>query len=170
ASDDYRPFVEPLQVTQKRAYYSAAPAGQDEPLPSPVTPLVTSIEVAEEEESRIEAKARDKRQALTLEESSQQQSLEDELQQFGYDIFSKVPSTFAPVEGIPVPADYRIGPGDNIVVQLFGKRNVEYNLIVTRDGKVLIPEFGPVAVGGLTFDNAEHLITSGFGQRDLGAR
>jgi polysaccharide export outer membrane protein len=170
-SDNYVPFVEPLQVTQKRAYYSAAPAGQDQPLSAPDAPITLSVQtLAADKDSRLEAGARQRQAAPTLEQSAQQQSLKDELEQFGYDIFSRSPSTFAPVEGIPVPADYRIGPGDHLVVQLFGKRNVEYSLVVTRDGKILVPEFGPVAVGGLTFDSAESLITSGFEQRVIGAR
>jgi protein involved in polysaccharide export with SLBB domain len=170
-SDNYIPFVEPLQVTQKRAYYSAAPAGQDQPLAAPEAPLTFEVQpLAADEDSRLEAEARERRDAPSLEQSAQEQSLKDELAQFGYDIFSRAPSTFAPVEGIPVPADYRIGPGDHLVVQLFGKRNVEYSLVVTRDGKILVPEFGPVAVGGLTFDDAETLITSGFEQRVIGAR
>jgi polysaccharide export outer membrane protein len=172
ASDNYQPFVEPLQVTQKRAYYSAAPAGQDTPLPQPETPLTVEVAITPDRdvESRLESSGRERQDVLRVENTVQDQRLRDELGQFGYDIFSRAPSTFAPVEGIPVPADYRIGPGDNIVVQLFGKRNVEYNLVVTRDGKILIPEFGPVAVGGLTFDDAETLIMSGFEQRVIGAR
>jgi len=169
-SDNYLPFVEPLQVTQKRAYFSAAPAGQDAPLDAPATPVSVPVEASVDAESRLEAQARDRQGALRVEDTTQVQDLKESLEQFGYDIFNRSPSTFAPVEGIPVPSDYRIGPGDNIVVQLFGKRNVEYNLVVTRDGKVLIPEFGPVAVGGLTFDDAERLITTGFDQRMIGAR
>jgi len=169
-SDDYFPFVEPLQVTQKRAYYSAAPAGQDTPLAEPSVPVSIPVEVTIDEETRLEELARGRSDSLSIDVTVQGQALEEKLEQFGYDIFNRAPSTFAPVEGIPVPADYRIGPGDNIVVQLFGKRNVEYNLIVTRDGKVLIPEFGPVAVGGLNFDDAEALITTGFEQRMIGAR
>jgi protein involved in polysaccharide export with SLBB domain len=170
ANDDYLPFVEPLQITQQRAYFSAAPTGQDEPLATAVTTLSTVDEAPFETESRLEAMAKEKQLAPTLDESSQDQHLEGELEQFGYSIFNRTPSTFAPVEGIPVPADYRIGPGDNIVIQIFGKRNVQYDLIVTRDGKILIPEFGPVPVGGLTFDDAETLITRGFEQRVIGAR
>lgn len=171
ASDEFLPFIEPLQVLQERAYVSSAPIGQDEQLESPAVPIaIRTLATDVEEETRLEALAKEKQQALSLEETAQAQTLQDELEQFGYDIFNTAPSTFAPVEGIPVPPDYLIGPGDNIVVQLFGKRNVEYNLVVTRDGKVLIPEFGPVAVGGLTFDDAESLITNGFEQRVIGAR
>ena len=96
--------------------------------------------------------------------------MEQPLEQFGYDIFKDVPSTFAPISDIPVPADYRIAAGDTLVVQLYGKRNVEYRLVVTREGRVLLPEYGPMDVAGLTFEEAKTLIKDGFEQRVIGAR
>ena len=42
------------------------------------------------------------------------------LKPFGYDLFSGVPSTFAPATDVPVPAEYVVGPGDKIQVQLIG--------------------------------------------------
>ncbi len=171
ASDSYKPFVESLQATQSRAYMQAASSGQDEPLPEPELPLEvpTALEVPQET-SRLEQLAEEKTRALSLDEKQQDQVLHEDLQQFGYDIFNRVPTTFAPVAGIPVPANYQIGPGDNIIVQLFGKRNVEYKLVVTRDGNILVPEYGPVKVSGLTFDEAERLITEGFERRVIGAK
>ena len=41
----------------------------------------------------------------------------DAIKPFGYDLFASDPSTFAPGE-VPIPSDYRIGPGDLIEVQL----------------------------------------------------
>ncbi|MEJ2347436.1 MAG: SLBB domain-containing protein, partial [Gammaproteobacteria bacterium] len=73
------------------------------------------------------------------------------LKPFGYDLFSGVPTTFAPATDIPVPSDYVIGPGDTVQVQLFGKDNSEYSLVVTRDGTLNFPGLGPVPVTGLTF-------------------
>src|SRR3569832_308183 len=73
------------------------------------------------------------------------------LKPFGYDLFAGSPTTFAPAADIPVPADYVIGPGDSIQVQLFGKENNEYTLPVTRDGSVNFPGIGPVLVAGLRF-------------------
>jgi len=73
------------------------------------------------------------------------------LQQFGYDLFAGVPTTFAPATDIPIPADYIIGPGDTVQIQLFGKDNSEYTLPVNRDGTLDFPAIGAVAVAGLSF-------------------
>ena len=172
ASDKYIPYVESLAATQKRVYVAAAPSGQDAPLETPAAPLAVSLErvAADDETSRLEALADEKAGPISLNETQQQQILPSDLELFGYDIFTTVATTFAPVEGIPVPQNYRIGPGDNLVVQLYGKRNVEYKLVVTRDGNILVPEYGPVNVAGLNFDEAEQLITEGFERRVIGAR
>ncbi|MDH3768504.1 MAG: SLBB domain-containing protein, partial [Gammaproteobacteria bacterium] len=73
------------------------------------------------------------------------------LPRFGYELFAGVPTTFAPATDIPVPTDYVIGPGDTVIVQLFGNQNERYELAVTREGNLQIPEIGPVSVKGLTF-------------------
>jgi len=171
ANDAYIPYVESLQSVQRRAYVKAAPSGQDEELELPVPALALPADgLVEEQDSRLEQIADQQNAPLNLEETQQSQVLHSDLEQFGYDIFDRVPSTFAPVAGIPVPMDYRIGPGDNIIVQLFGKLNVEYKLVVTRDGNILVPEYGPVKVAGLTFDEAQRLITEGFERRVIGAK
>lgn len=74
---------------------------------------------------------------------------------FGYDLFKGTPTTFAPATDIPVPADYILGPGDTIILQLFGKENARYNLVVTRDGTVQIPKIGPVSAAGSKFSELE---------------
>ncbi len=70
---------------------------------------------------------------------------------FGYELFSGSPTTFSPVTEIPVPIDYVIGPGDTVQVQLFGKENAEYELMVDRDGQLQFPGIGPIAVTGMRF-------------------
>jgi polysaccharide export outer membrane protein len=171
-SDKYVPLVESVAIAQKRAYATAAPNGQDQPLEVPAQPLAISLQQIPEsgDESRLEALAQEKSGPLSLAQTQQNQILPSDLEQFGYDIFNTVASTFAPVEGIPVPQNYVIGPGDHLIVQLYGKRNVEYKLVVTRDGNILIPEYGPVKIAGLNFDEAERLITEGFERRVIGAR
>lgn len=81
--------------------------------------------------------------------------VEPELRAFGYELFSGVPKTFAPATDIPVPADYVMGPGDTVVVQLFGKDNVEHTLSVTREGLLLFPGLGPIAVAGKKFSQLQ---------------
>ena len=70
---------------------------------------------------------------------------------FGYDLFEQDSAGFAaPLSG-PVPADYVLGPGDAVRVQLFGNTNAIYEYEVTRDGILNLPEIGPVTVAGLPF-------------------
>lgn len=77
------------------------------------------------------------------------------LKPFGYDLFDRPISTFAPATNVPVPADYVLGPGDEIDVQLYGSRNMNFKLVVGRDGRVSFPEIGPVGVAGQTFPNVQ---------------
>jgi protein involved in polysaccharide export with SLBB domain len=77
------------------------------------------------------------------------------LPHYGYDLFDDVPSTFAPVTDVPVPADYVVGPGDQITFQLYGNTNRTTRLVVTRDGRINVPEFGPINVGGKSFSSVQ---------------
>ncbi len=84
--------------------------------------------------------------------------VEEPLKSFGYDLFSGVPRTFAPGTDIPIPVDYIVGPGDTVLVQLFGKENAEHELVITRDGEILFPGIGPISVAGLTFAQLERQV------------
>jgi polysaccharide biosynthesis/export protein len=87
---------------------------------------------------------------------------------FGYDLFSDVPSTFAPVTEIPVPVDYVLGPGDIVSVQLFGNETGTYELVVNRDGSITFPRLGPVTVAGMTFQQVRELIRERVSQQMIG--
>jgi polysaccharide biosynthesis/export protein len=82
----------------------------------------------------------------------------DALKPFGYDLFSGRTSTFAPATDVPVPAEYVIGPGDTIEVQLTGSTKGRYRLVVARDGHVNFPELGPIQVGGIRFEDMRSLL------------
>ena len=81
-----------------------------------------------------------------------------ELKRYGLDLFDAQVSTFAPTDDAPVPDNYLLGPGDQLIVQLFGGRNEEVNLEVSRAGSVNFPELGPITVAGLRFEDARNLI------------
>ncbi len=88
----------------------------------------------------------------TLAEDVALQETEAPLEQFGYNLFAGSPTTFAPATDIPVPANYIMGPGDTVILQLYGQENATYELVVTREGMLLFPEIGPIAVAGSAFD------------------
>ncbi len=79
----------------------------------------------------------------------------DSLRVFGYDMFNVSPSTFTPIAPTSVPPDYTLGPGDNIIVNLWGKVDLELNLTVDREGKIFIPKAGDLTVWGLALDQFE---------------
>lgn len=81
-------------------------------------------------------------------------------QRFGMNMFNSQISTFAPVDNAPVPENYRLGPDDILLLQLFGKQNSSEELIVGRDGAVNLPEIGPVNVSGLTVAQASDVIAN----------
>lgn len=80
------------------------------------------------------------------------------IEPFGYDLFAGVPSTFAPATDIPVPPNYVVGPGDTVVLQMYGQRNVRYELAVSREGIMQFPEVGPLNVSGLSFEEMRELV------------
>lgn len=90
----------------------------------------------------------------------QERFYDEPLKYFGYDFFSNAPSTYAQLDNIPVPPDYVLGPGDMVKVYLFGNQNKRYNLEITRDGQIFIPELGPIDVIGLKFTDFINLIES----------
>jgi len=81
------------------------------------------------------------------------------LKPFGYDLFSGTTSTFAPATDVPVPAEYVIGPGDTVDVQLIGGNSKgRYSLVVGRDGRINFPDLGPIAVSGKRFEEMRSLL------------
>jgi protein involved in polysaccharide export with SLBB domain len=92
------------------------------------------------------------------------------LKPFGYDLFDHPISTFAPSSNVPVPAGYVVGPGDEFDIQLYGNKNGDFRVAVGRDGRVSIPELGPVTIGGETFENARSQIESRIERQMTGVR
>src|SRR5437667_9592599 len=77
------------------------------------------------------------------------QSIGRDLPMFGANLFRNVPSTFAPVENVPVTADYVIGPGDEIQIRAWGQIDVDFNAVVDREGTISVPKVGVINVAGI---------------------
>jgi protein involved in polysaccharide export with SLBB domain len=92
------------------------------------------------------------------------------LKPFGYDLFNDSPSTFAPVTDVPVPSDYIVGAGDELMVQLYGSQNRSFRLTVGRDGRVSFPELGPISVAGKNFNAVRADLESRVSRQMIGVR
>ncbi len=90
------------------------------------------------------------------------------LNRFGADLFNREVSTFAPTDDAPVPETYRLGVGDQLLVQLFGKENEQLVLQVGRNGDVVFPKLGSISLAGLTFEDARALVKTRVEQQLIG--
>ncbi|MBR0187807.1 MAG: SLBB domain-containing protein, partial [Prevotella sp.] len=74
---------------------------------------------------------------------------------FGRDIFNKRSLTFEPQMNIATPQNYVLGPGDEVVVDIYGASQKTETLTVSPDGTITVPDYGPIAVSGLTVAAAQ---------------
>lgn len=74
---------------------------------------------------------------------------------FGYELFENTQTSFQPSLNIPTPANYELGPGDELIVDIYGAAQNTYRLQISPDGSVFIQNVGPVYLNGLTIDEAE---------------
>jgi polysaccharide biosynthesis/export protein len=80
------------------------------------------------------------------------------LEIFGQNLFTAVPSTFAPIVSLPVSNDYVIGPGDELKILMWGRLDSTLSLQVDNEGVINFPKVGPLIVAGLTFGEVKELI------------
>ncbi len=85
----------------------------------------------------------------------------EQLRPFGMDLF-RGPQEFVPQIDIASATDYILGPGDNVIIYLWGRVEKEYNLTFDREGKVFIPKVGEIIGWGLTTDQFTRLAKKEF--------
>lgn len=86
------------------------------------------------------------------------QSVGHTLPMYGYNLFHRAPSTFAPVDNIPVTPDYTIGPGDELVVHVWGQVEANQSVVVDRNGLINLPKIGSISVAGVRYQKiTEHI-------------
>ena len=82
---------------------------------------------------------------------------------FGRDIFNNKSLTFEPQMNIATPQNYVLGPGDQVIIDVYGASQESLTLTVSPDGDVTIPEYGPIHISGLTMSAAQKRIRSKLG-------
>jgi protein involved in polysaccharide export with SLBB domain len=91
-------------------------------------------------------------------------SLGRDLPMFGYDLFADVPSTFAPVDRVPVTPDYVLGPGDELLIRAWGQIDIDYRAVVDRNGAINIPRVGNINVSGIRYQELEGYLKNAIGR------
>ena len=84
---------------------------------------------------------------------------------FGRDIFNNKELSFEPNMNIATPQNYRLGPGDAVIIDIYGASQKTIESTVSPDGEVTIEGFGPVSVAGLTVAQANARLRNTLGSR-----
>lgn len=82
----------------------------------------------------------------------------EDLELFGRRIFTLAPEAFTQSTYGPVGPDYRLGPGDELVIQMWGAYQRVHELYITREGYILIPEVGQIVMASLTLEQAKRYL------------
>ena len=77
---------------------------------------------------------------------------------FGADFFASGQATFAPLGGAPVPAEYRLGAGDELQIRGWGSIDIDYRAKIDRNGLISIPTVGAIVLAGVKAGDAEAVV------------
>lgn len=83
---------------------------------------------------------------------------------FGRDIFRSKNLSFEPNMNTVVPQNYVLGPGDELIVDIYGASQASTKYTIAPDGSIVIPKIGPVAVSGMSVDAAQSRIMGAIGK------
>lgn len=77
---------------------------------------------------------------------------------FGSALFNNGKVSFVPSQSVATPRNYRVGPSDELHIDVFGMAEATYDLTVSKEGSIRIPNAGVAQVSGLTIEEAENVI------------
>lgn len=87
---------------------------------------------------------------------------------FGRSVFTGKTLTFEPNGNMATPSDYKLGPGDEVIVEVWGANEDTVNAIISPEGSIMVEEIGPVYLNGLTVGEAQQRIRSVFARKYAG--
>lgn len=88
---------------------------------------------------------------------------------FGHDIFQNDKLTFEPNMNIATPTSYILGPGDEVLIDVYGTSQSSKKYDVSPEGTIIVEKIGPVAVAGLTVEQAQAKVSAQMGQHYQGS-
>lgn len=87
---------------------------------------------------------------------------------FGHDMFTGKSLSFEPNENMATPANYRLGPGDEVIIDIWGASEDQIRETISPEGSIIVEQIGPMHLNGLTVDEANERIRSIFAQKYAG--
>lgn len=88
---------------------------------------------------------------------------------FGHDIFQNEKLTFEPNMNIATPSSYILGPGDEVLIDVYGTSQSSKKYAISPEGTIIVEKIGPVEVAGLTVEQAQAKVSAKMGQHYQGS-
>jgi len=83
---------------------------------------------------------------------------------YGHDIFKNQTLTFEPSVNLATPQNYRLGPGDEVIIDIWGASQSTIQQVISPDGNIMVEDLGPVYLNGKTVQEADEYIKKVFSQ------
>lgn len=84
---------------------------------------------------------------------------------FGHNLFKGQHLSFEPNLNIPTPENYILGPGDEVVVDIWGQNEASFRQTISPEGRIMVSQVGPIYLNGLSIKRANELIRKKFAQK-----
>ena len=110
----------------------------------------------------LETTSAETESAVVLKQAKREELEEKDskLKIYGHDFFSTKGLSVIPSINAPAPANYVLGPGDDVTIDVWGSSTAKMSSVIGRDGTILVNGVGPVAIGGMTLKRAESTLKS----------
>lgn len=109
-------------------------------------------------EARLREQVSDESTAM-MESQERPQDVARENQVYGRNIFNTKNLTFEPSVNIPTPLNYRLGPGDEVIIDIWGASQNTIRQQISPEGTINIGELGPLYLSGMTMEQAQKFLT-----------
>lgn len=87
---------------------------------------------------------------------------------FGHEVFNNQVLSFEPNENVATPRNYRLGPGDEVVIDIWGANEDHIRQSISPEGSIMVSQIGPVYLSGMTIEEAGNHIRSSFQSKYAG--
>lgn len=87
---------------------------------------------------------------------------------YGHKVFNSRALTFEPSDNLATPQNYRLGPGDEVLIDIWGASEDHLRQTISPEGSIMISQVGPVYLNGMTINDANKHIKNVFSQKYAG--
>lgn len=97
-----------------------------------------------------------------------EQDTETTRQIYGHQVFNSNSLTFEPSDNLATPQNYRLGPGDEVIIDIWGTSEDHLRQTISPEGSIMISQIGPVFLNGMTISDANKHIKAAFSKKYAG--